>query len=467
MKPETIDFIQKYVRALKDNNAVVFAGAGLSVDSGFFDWKKLLAPLAKQLGLDIEEEYDLTALAQYFVDANGGRGEITQTLVDRYNQPDVKISEKHRILARLPIQAYWTTNFDILIEQALFEAGKTADVKRTQNDLLLNLSKRDAIVYKMHGDISLAHETVLTKHEYEDYNKIRELFSNAFKSDFVAKTFLFIGFSFLDPNLDYLISRIRSTVGTNVKPDYYFIKIDADPKKQNRLQIRANSLKKYGLQPIWIDNYDEIEIILKEIEIRYLRNSIFISGSADVYDPLSKLDAESFLQLLSKVISAQNYKIVTGFGAGVGSSIINGVLDNMEEKRNKSLDSYIVMRPFPKIANKTKTLAELRKEYREGFISLAGIALFVFGNKNGGADLSDGVEKEFNIALEKGLKVIPIGATGYMAERLWKKVYNDFNTYYPGEPALKVLFEKLGDVKTSFSDIVGVTVEIINHLNSN
>jgi SIR2-like domain len=231
MKPETIDFIQKYVRALKENNAVVFAGAGLSVDSGFFDWKKLLAPLAKQLGLDIEEEYDLTALAQYFVDANGGRGEITQTLVDRYNQPDVKISEKHRILARLPIQTYWTTNFDNLIEQSLFEAGKTADVKRTQNDLLLNLSKRDAIVYKMHGDISLAHETVLTKHEYEDYNKIRELFSNAFKSDFVAKTFLFIGFSFLDPNLDYLISRIRSTVGTNVKPDYYFIKIDTDPKQ--------------------------------------------------------------------------------------------------------------------------------------------------------------------------------------------------------------------------------------------
>lgn len=68
MEKETSDFISNYVKALKESNAVVFAGAGLSINSGFFDWKKLLEPIAKRLGLDIKEEYDLTALAQYFVD---------------------------------------------------------------------------------------------------------------------------------------------------------------------------------------------------------------------------------------------------------------------------------------------------------------------------------------------------------------------------------------------------------------
>ena len=191
MDRETLDFINDYVKALKDNNAVVFVGAGFSVDAGFFDWKKLLEPLAKKMGLEIEEENDLTALAQYFVDHVGGRGELNQILVDQYKKFDIILSEKHRILARLPIQIYWTTNFDTLIEQALIEVGKTPDVKKDQNDLSINLAKRDAIVYKMHGDIGTASETVITKHDYEDYHKTRELFSNAFKSDLVARTMLF------------------------------------------------------------------------------------------------------------------------------------------------------------------------------------------------------------------------------------------------------------------------------------
>ena len=465
MEKETSDFISNYVKALKENNAVVFAGAGLSIDSGFFDWKKLLEPIAKRLGLDIKEEYDLTALAQYFVDKEGGRGELNQILVEHYHSLNVKLSLKHKILARLPIQIFWTTNFDTLIEQALVDVGKTPDVKRAQDDLSINLPKRDAIVYKMHGDISSAADAVLTKHDYEDYNKNRELFSNAFKSDFIARTFLFIGFSFTDPNLDYLISRIRSTVGKNRKPDYYFLKRDSDTKIQHRQEIRANSLKLYGLHPVWIKDYSEIEEILNEIEIRYLRGSVFISGSADIYTPYTTEQAGQFLHNLSFTISANNYKIVSGFGLGVGSAVINGVLDNMQNHRNQNIDNYIVMRPFPQVVTGSKTIQELWKEYREKFIPLAGISVFVFGNKNGGAELANGMEQEFEIALAKGLKVIPIGSTGFMAEQLWKRVCNDFVTYYPNDPELKPLFESLGDKKLSLLEIISVVVKIIQSLN--
>ncbi len=465
---ETNDFINNYVKALKDNNAVVFAGAGLSVDSGFFDWKKLLKPIAQRLDLDIEEEYDLTALAQYFVDSQGGRGELNQILVEQYHKMDVKISNKHHILARLPIHTFWTTNFDTLVEQALFNVGKTPDIKKTQNDLSINIPKRDAIIYKMHGDISLAADTVLTKHEYEDYNKTRELYSNAFKTDFVSKTFLFIGFSFTDPNLDYLISRIRTTVGRNQRPDYYFIKKENDAKKLHRQQVKANSLKQYGLHPIWIDEYSEIETILREIEVRYLRNAVFISGSADIYNPYEKITAEQFLHNLSASISNKGYKIVTGFGLGVGSAIINGVLDNMQHNRNQNLDNYVIMRPFPQIETGSKKLPELWKEYRENFIPLAGIAVFVFGNKNGGKDLANGMEEEFNIAVEKGLKVIPIGATGYMSEKLWEHVIKNIESLYPNSngTVLYDLFESLNDKSISLDRHIETILNIINLLNA-
>ena len=465
-------FINNYVKALKEKNAVAFIGAGMSVSQGFFDWKKLLKPLADKLDLDIDEEqHDLTALAQFFVDDQGGiRGELDQILVEEYGKTNMAVSENHRILARLPIQIYWTTNYDRLIEKALLEYGKTPDIKKAQSDLTVNLPKRDAIIYKMHGDIETVAETVLTKHEYEDYNKKRELFSNAFKSDYVSRTFLFVGFSFTDPNLDYLISRIRTTLGQNIKPDYYFIKKDTNPRTQRRQALKANSLKKYGLNPLWINDYPDITTILKEVESRFLRTTILISGSAEEYGCFGDKRATEFLHDLSKTLSHNSYKILTGFGRGVGSAVINGVLDNMETERNQNMDNYLIMRPFPQFETKGKNLKELWIDYRKRFIPLAGVAIFVFGNRKnkvtGEIEEATGVINEFEIANQNGLLLIPIGATGFVSKILWNKVITSFKDFFPNHEYLLDDFKTLGDSSLDNSIIIQTIIKIINNLNS-
>jgi len=465
-------FINNYVKALNEKNAVAFIGAGMSVSKGFFDWKKLLKPIAVRLGLEIDEEqHDLTSLVQFFVDDQGGvRGELDQILVEEYGKTTMTVSENHRILARLPIQIYWTTNYDKLIEKALIEQGKTPDIKKAQSDLTVNLPKRDAIIYKMHGDIETVSETVLTKHEYEDYNKKRELFSNAFKSDYVSRTFLFIGFSFTDPNLDYLISRIRTTLGQNIKPDYYFIKKETDIRSQRRQELRVNSLKKYGLNPLFVDDYAELAVVLKEVESRFLRTTILISGSAEDYGSFGEKRAIELLHELSKSLSNNSYKILTGFGWGVGSAVINGVLDNMESERNQNMDNYLIMRPFPQFESKGKKLKELWSDYRKRFIPLAGIAIFVFGNKKnkttGGLEEATGMIEEFKIALENGLLLIPIGATGFVSEILWTKVITSFKDFFPNHNNLLEDFKLLGDNKVENAIIVQTVLKIINTLNS-
>lgn len=434
--------------------------------------EKTIKPIADRLGLDIDEEqHDLTALAQFFVDNQGGvRGELDQILIEEYGRANLLISENHRILARLPIQIYWTTNYDRLIETALSEYGKTPDVKKSQTDLTVNLPKRDAIIYKMHGDIGSVSETVLTKHEYEDYNNTRELFSNAFKSDYVARTFLFIGFSFTDPNLDYLISRIRTTLGKNIKPDYFFIKKDSDARAQRRQELRANSLRRYGLIALWLNDYPEIIEILKEIEIRFLRNTVLISGSAEVYGDFEEKRAIEFLHNLSKEISGNSYKILSGFGFGVGSAIINGVLDNMEHEKTQNIDNYLIMRPFPQFETKEKNIKILWTDYRTKFIPLAGIVVFVFGNRKnkttGEIEPATGMIEEFEIALSKGLKIIPVGATGFVAKELWQKVLDNFESYFPNDLDLKDEFAKLGKGSLPNEDLIKSIIKIINKLNS-
>lgn len=63
---EQKNFITDFVVEIKNGDAAIFAGAGLSVSAGFVNWKGLLKDLAEELGLDIEKEHDLIGVAQYY-----------------------------------------------------------------------------------------------------------------------------------------------------------------------------------------------------------------------------------------------------------------------------------------------------------------------------------------------------------------------------------------------------------------
>ena len=112
-----------------------------------------------------------------------------------------------RIVARLPIFTYWTTNYDEIVENGIRAANRNPDVKSESEQLSVIKPDRDAIVYKMHGDVNNPAKAVLTKEDYELYENHRPLFRTALQGDLVSKVFLFIGFSFEDPNIDYILSQ--------------------------------------------------------------------------------------------------------------------------------------------------------------------------------------------------------------------------------------------------------------------
>ena len=74
--------IKKYTNAIREGNAAIFAGAGLSRPSGFVDWKTFLKPLAEELELDIDKEADLLSLAQYYRNETGNRASINQEILN-------------------------------------------------------------------------------------------------------------------------------------------------------------------------------------------------------------------------------------------------------------------------------------------------------------------------------------------------------------------------------------------------
>ena len=479
MSREIDAFIDHFVKDLAANDAAIFAGAGMSKAAGYVDWSELLADIAKELGLEIDREWDLISLAQYHVNERDSRARVTQKIIDEFVE-DIDLTENHRIVARLPISTYWTTNYDQLIENALEEANRRPDVKHEVGQIFNTRPKRDAVVYKMHGDVKHAAEATLTKEDYEYYHVKNEAFINALTGDLTTKTFLFIGFSFTDPNLDYVLSRINVRHRKTRRDHYFFIRrpklgekgsetqadFDYNTRKH---QLRIRELKRYGIQPLEIDEYAEITEVLKEIENRFRKRTVFISGSAEEYGGWDQQDAQKFIHKLSKNIVKADFRIVNGFGWGVGSAVINGALDAVYEKPERYSEDQLVMKPFPQFKTGEKELKVLWEEYRQRMIKLAGIAIFLFGNKKDedGKNISaNGIRLEFEIAKQHGLVPIPIPATDYVAKELFDEISKDFKSYYAGNEEIIPLVEELATYSAKEDDkIISTIIKIIKGVN--
>ncbi len=430
MKKEQL--IKELVKELSANNLAIFAGAGLSMPAGFVDWKSLLKDLADELELDVnKEERDLVSLAQYYVNSKcGKRSRINHLILDEFSKT-AELTENHKILARLPIDTYWTTNYDPMIEIALKEAGKVVDVKHCVEQLSTSIHKRDVVVYKMHGDYTQPNQAVLIKDDYEKYYLNRGDFFNALRGDLLTKRFLFLGFSFSDPNIDYILSRIRTSYRENQKEHFCILKkvqrfddeLQADFEyRQRKQELFIADLMRVGVNALLIDDYQEITDILLEVEQAQKRKTIFISGAAENYEPYSQQEVEKFISSLSQEILKLGYRIVTGFGLGIGSSVISGSIEYLSKKGLKIDEDYLIMRPFPQ----NKEGKELWSDWSKDMIGYAGISIFLFGNKleNDELKLSNGMQEEFDISRQNGNLLIPIASTGYMAKQLWESDLN-------------------------------------------
>lgn len=466
------NFINNYLKEIEENNAAIFAGAGLSIASGHVDWKGLLEEFAEELGLKIAEEYDLISLAQYHLNKNANnRHSLNQKIANEFHHGK-KPNTNHEILARLPIFTYWTTNYDRLIETSLKNVDKIVDVKYNTKHLANTIHGRDAILYKMHGDIENPDEAIISKDQYEKYFHTHGAYINTLSGDLVSKTFLFIGFSFTDPNLDYILSRIRVTYENNQRKHYCFIRevkketTDTDEDfelKKIKQELIINDLLRFNIHVLLIQEYSEITKILKEIENRFKRNTIYISGSANEYGKWSTAIAEDFISTLSQELAKNDFKIVSGFGLGVGSSVISGVLKEIYINRKENIKNQLLLRPFPQGG------AEIQKQwndYRKDMISYSGISIFIFGNKidnNGKLVSANGVESEFEISKEQNSLLIPIGATGYKSRELWQKVLNDYEVYFSSLENIE-LFKELGNEKLEPTELIKLTLQFIKKI---
>lgn len=439
-------FIKKFSNTIQEGNAAVFAGAGTSVEAGFVNWKKLVQPFASEIDLDIEKETDLIGLTQYYINKKRSRGSVNQEIIKQFSSPDAE-TEVMNLLTRLPITTYWTTNYDKVIEKGLENNNRRGDIKRNTDDLAISVPDSDAIVYKMHGDVDSPTNAVISKDDYERYSDKNSLFVTALRGDLVSKTFLFVGFSFEDPNLESILGKVNVLLGDNKREHYCiqkqvlekeFTSVEEYSYAKIKQDLKIDDLLRYGIDTVLVDDYSELPQLISKIEKEYLKNTIFISGSiSDYNENWTQEKVNQFCYTLSRSLVSNNYKIISGFGLGVGSSVINGALDEIYKTKYRHVDEHLGLFPFPQHDDGEKSIAERWTDNRNQMISQAGICIFIFGNKivNDEVVSAPGMMEEFQIAKESGKIIIPIGSTGAAAKEIFDEMkesgdYTYLNDYW-------------------------------------
>lgn len=378
-------------------------------------------------------------------------------------QPNVN----HNILAKLPIFTYWTTNYDKLIEKALENNGKICDIKTCCANLTTTLKGRNVVVYKMHGDVDHPEDAVLIRDDYESYNQEKAPFINTLSGDLMTKTFLFIGFSFTDPNFYYICAHLRARLKGNMREHYCFLKDvsktdykDEDEFKyeKRKLSYFIDDLKRFNIKTVLIQEYSEITEILQSIKRVYNGRTVYLSGAAAEYNPDGKDAYEKFISKLSGRLIYEGYKIVSGYGLGVGSAVISGALSEIYYNQKKSLTDQLILRPFPQ----GDDAKEMWETYRQDMISYSGISIFLLGNKKESGTIvpSNGMRSEYEISKEQGNFLIPIGRTGYISKELWNELLEERQDDHTFD-IYRHDIESLGDDTKTLDEVIEIVIELI------
>lgn len=407
---EREEFIKEIANRCQNNEAALFLGAGMSIDAGLPSWKKLFEPLAREIGIDLENtNYQLYDIAQFYAN-NKGISKLHKKISSEINKID-EISETLDELTNMQCNSIWTTNYDKVIENNYYRKGKRTNIIHSEENLVSVELNKNINIFKMNGDIDDLKHAIITKRDLEEYNKTHKVLLSFFKRELVVKSFLFIGYSFTDSLVLPCISEL-SQAFDNEHPYHYTIMEKKDDP--DFINFVADLETRYHIKTLLIKDYKEIRDILREINYYTNQYNVFISGSYRENDEKKLQEISKFCNKLANSLYKENLRIVNGYGYKVGYYIAAAATRLMLEENVASFEKYLLMYPFDEHLTHSQ-----KYKHREFMISKANVIIFIYGF----ASPESGMIEEFNIAKKDPRKIIiPIGSTGGAAKIIYDEV---------------------------------------------
>ncbi|MBQ3511168.1 MAG: SIR2 family protein [Bacilli bacterium] len=229
---EDFEVPSEIINAIKKEELVVFAGAGVSTEGKNVYKTTLYTDVNDELG----ENYDNTfpQLMTKFCSKPNGRRILINRIIERFEYYK-SFSEIDNIMKQFfcpladiySIKEIITTNWDRQFE----EKCNCMPVVYNGDIPLLDDNKRK--VYKIHGSIDNIGTLIITEEDYERcYNELREnLIGGKVKELLSRKTVVFIGYSLEDEDFRKIWQFIDDKLG-ELKPHFYVVTPDVRMKEK-------------------------------------------------------------------------------------------------------------------------------------------------------------------------------------------------------------------------------------------
>ncbi|MCK1285332.1 SIR2 family protein [Bradyrhizobium sp. 44] len=204
-------------RLYRDRRVVPFVGAGASMsvtwDGGTKrgpSWEAMVDQAAKLIGCNDENLLRMRGsdlqILEYFKILNRELAPLTNWLSLQFAEAtdaDILASPVHSELVQLDrCSLYYTTNYDDFIERALKKSGRNTHIVSGEHTIAHDRSVIEVV--KFHGDFNNPQQMVVSESQYMERMRLESPMDFKLRGDILGRAVLFIGYSFRDPNVNYL-----------------------------------------------------------------------------------------------------------------------------------------------------------------------------------------------------------------------------------------------------------------------
>ncbi|WP_337833516.1 SIR2 family protein [Desulfotruncus arcticus] len=314
----------------------------------------------------------------------------------------------------------WTTNYDTLLERAFSEF--LVDAKVNDDAISRNVVNSDIEILKIHGCISRSHhkDIIITQEDYEDFLIKRPAMSQRLCNDLLKKSFLFIGYSYRDPNIRNIMIEARRLAQKTTQEHYLITAIPKDDnpeflvQKKRRQELWCKDLKRLGISTLLIENHDQLEKILFAISQKSRGKTIYVTGSHEKNSRVA--------QQLGKLLAKENEIIlISGQSTGIGSNVVSAFTEQcINDKQDIHGRLQIFPNPYaanPNFSNDPALLPDL-KRCRSKLMNSTQVVIAFSGGM--------GTEAEIEVAKNRNCKIVPVVLDNNdLQNKVIKKVLDD------------------------------------------
>ncbi len=238
--------IHDLAKSIKNKNAILFIGAGVSRNLGLPTFGELINKMASMLDYDEDIFHllgdDYLSLAEYYILERGSIGQLRSWMdVNWHSGVDISKSDIHKMIFELDFPIIYTTNYD-RIEYTYDYYGKKY-IKIANVSDITKIEQDTTQIVKFHGDFDDDSSIILTESSYFNRLDFETPLDIKLRSDALGKSILFIGYNLSDVNVRYLIYKLqkqwKESTYERIRPKSYIFLTRPNPIKEKILESRG------------------------------------------------------------------------------------------------------------------------------------------------------------------------------------------------------------------------------------